>query len=221
MQARTLISDSIPPAKLTDKASRVINWMSEFKVNFLPVLKGKSLIGIVQESDLLDLENEDQDLSEIHLALNETTCVYEDSHIYEAARMMAQFKLDLLPVLDTHSHYMGLITREKLIEHLALGLNVHEPGGIIVLEVNHNSYHLSEIGRICESNDAKVLSLTIHNAPSPHRMRITIKLNIRELTRVIATFERFNYDIHTVIFDAEQMDDFRENFEALVKYLNI
>ncbi|MCB9231733.1 MAG: CBS domain-containing protein [Bacteroidia bacterium] len=221
MHARMLISDSIPPAKVTDKVGRVMNWMTEFKVNFLPVLDGEKLAGIISEDDLIEVESDDLTLAAVPMAFPENTFVFEDSHIYEVARMFALYKLDALPVMDNHSHYLGMITLRDIVEHLSLALNVHEPGGIIVLEVPHNGYHLSEIGRICESNDAKVLSLTVNNSSNPQRMLVTLKLNLRELTRLIATFERFNYDIHNVIFDSEQLQDYRENFEALVKYLSM
>ena len=32
--------------------------------------------------------------------------------------------------------------------------------------------------------------------------------------------ERFDYSIVSVIFDAEQLHDYRENYEALIRYLN-
>ena len=72
-----------------------------------------------------------------------------------------------------------------------------------------------------ESNDAKVLSLTVTNSPNPSRLYISVKLNIREMSRVIATFERFDYTIHNVVFDSEQLDDYKERYENLLRFLNL
>ena len=91
----------------------------------------------------------------------------------------------------------------------------------MILEGTQNSYHLSVIARICENNDAKILSLTVSNSPDPSRLWVTLKLNIRELSRVIATFERFDYKIIRVIFDAEQMEDYQEQYENLIRFLNL
>ena len=44
---------------------------------------------------------------------------------------------------------------------------------------------------------------------------------MRELSRIIATFERFEYEISTVVFDAEQIEDYRERYENLLRYLDI
>ena len=220
MLARDLISDSIPPVKITDPISVVMNWMSEFKVSQLPVLQGDKLEGIVHEDDLLDAPNEEMSLGELRFSTPEQTFVFEDNHLYEVASKMAQYKLDIMPVLDYKHQFLGIATQADVIEGLSRLLNVHEPGGIITLQVPVNSYHLSEISRICESNNAKVLSLSVKTMPNPTQLQVTLKLNLRELSRVIATFERFDYEIANVIFDSEQLDDYRENYEALLRYLN-
>jgi hypothetical protein len=41
------------------------------------------------------------------------------------------------------------------------------------------------------------------------------------LSRVISTFERFEYEIALVVFDAEQLDDYRDRYENLLRYLNL
>lgn len=221
MIARELISDTIPSVKTSDKVGRVLEWMGEFKVNQLPVVNHEQLLGLVTEEDLLDSESEDQPIGAVRLSLPETTCVFEDDHLYEVLKYASSLNLDALPVLRARDNtYLGVITKTDLVEESGRVLNVNEPGGIIVLNIPVRSYSLSEIGRICESNEAKVLSLTVNNSPDPTHLFVTLKLNIRELSRVIATFERFDYDISLVIFDAEQLDDYREKYENLLRYLD-
>ena len=223
MIARDFISDTVPSVKTSDKAGRVLEWMGEFKVRQLPVINHEQLLGMVTEDDLLDCESDDTPIGAVRLSLPETTFVYEDNHIYEVLKVSSSLKLDVLPVLNARdNHYLGVITNTDLIEFVGDILSVKEPGGIIVLQVPYNSYSLSEIGRICESNEAKVLSLTVRSRPQdPTRLLISLKLNIRELSRVISTFERFEYEISMVVFDAEQLDDYRERYENLLRYLNL
>lgn len=222
MIARDLISDTVPSLKTSDNAKRVLEWMGEFKVSQLPVVNNEELLGLVTEADLLDLEEENTPVGNIRLSLPEKTFVYEDAHIYDVIRLMNLLKIDVLPVLKTRdNHYLGIISQTDIIGYIGDVLNVKEPGGIIILEVPQHSYHLSEIARICESNDAKILSLTAGNSNNPANMRVSLKLNIRELSRVIATFERFDYQIMRVIFDAEQLDDYKEQYENLIRFLNL
>lgn len=219
--AKDLITDTIPSVKTSDSASRVLDWMSEFKVTQLPVVNHERLLGIISEQDLLESGIEDEAIGTIRLSLPEQTFVHEDSHFYDVLKMASIMKLDILPVLNVRDNtYVGAITKHDLVQRSAEFLNVEEPGGVIVLQMGFNSYSISEIGRICESNDAKIMSLSVGNASEAGMLSVTIKLNIRELSRVISTFERFEYDIKLVVFDTEQLDDYRERYENLMRYLN-
>lgn len=220
--AKDLITDTVPSVKTSDSANRVLEWMSEFKVNQLPVVNHERLLGIIGEEDLLESDMEDEPIGAMRLSLPEQTFVHEDSHFYDVLKMASIMNLDILPVLSARDNaYLGSITKHDLIHRAASILNVEEPGGVIVLSVGANSYSISEIGRICESNDAKIMSLSVSNAPELGKLSVTIKLNIRELSRVISTFERFEYEISLVVFDAEQLDDYRERYENLMRYLNL
>lgn len=220
--AKDLISDTVPSVKTSDHASRVLEWMSEFKVSQLPVVNHERLLGVISENDLLESGIEDEPIGAIRLSLPEQTHVHEDSHFYEILKMASLMQLDIVPVLSARDNsYTGAITKGDLLRHAAHMLNAEEPGGVIVVGVAQNSYSLSEIGRICESNDAKVLSLAVSNSPEPGKLYVTLKLNIRELSRLISTFERFQYEIPLVVFDAEQLDDYRERYENLLRYLNL
>lgn len=220
MLARDLISDSVPSVKTSDTAFRVLSWMSEFKVTHLPIVNAEGYLGMVREDDLLELEDQDHPLGDIALSVPTDVFIYEDGHVYEVLRFMNEYKLQIMPVLDYQKNFLGVVTQADILNYLGLGLGVNEQGGILVLEMPHNSYSLSEIGRICESNDVKVLSLTLTNAPGPGVMFVTLKVNVRDLSRLIATFERFKYTISTVVFDAAKIEEFRENYEALLRYLN-
>lgn len=223
MIARDLISDTVPSVKTSDAADRVLGWLAEFKVRQLPVVNNEELLGLVTEDDLLDTDSEDTPIGNVRLSLPDTTYVFEDNHLYEVMRMASTMKLDLVPVLKSRDNtFLGVITSQDLIEFAGDVMGVKEPGGIIVLEMAHNNYSLSEIGRICESNEAKVLSLAVTAKPSnPEVLYVSIKLNIRELSRVIATFERFEYTIAQVIFDSEQLNDYQEHYENLLRYLEL
>lgn len=222
MTARQLITDTVPPVKTSDEVGRVLAWMNEFRVGQLPVVNHESLLGLVSEDDLAEIDDPHAPIGAVRLGLPESAFVFEDSHFYEVLKRASINQLEVLPVLSNdHNKYVGLITRRDIVNYAAQVLAVQEPGGIVVLEVAFNSYALSEIARLCEQNDAKILSLTVTNSPNPQKLYISIKLNVRELSRILATFERFNYEVALVVYDAEQLDDYRERYENLLRYLNL
>ncbi len=220
MLARDLISDSVPSVKTSDTAIRVLSWMSDFKVSHLPIVNVEGYLGMIKEEDLLEMEDQDHPIGDTPLTIPPEVFVYEDSHMYEVLRFLAEYKLGLIPVLDYQKNFQGVITQSDIVKYLGDALGVKEQGGIIVLELAHNSYSLSEIGRICESSDVKVLSLTLANSPVAGVLFVTLKVNVRDMSRLVASFERFKYNIVTVVFDAEKLEEFRENYEALLRYLN-
>ena len=57
MIAGELISYEIPPLKPSDTGSKVLQWMEEFKVKDMVVVKSKKYIGMIEETDLLDRNN--------------------------------------------------------------------------------------------------------------------------------------------------------------------
>ena len=221
MLARNLISDTIPPVKTKDPAGTVLEWMGEFKVGQLPILLNSELIGLISEDDLMETDDRNTPVGKVDRSIPPHTYVHEDSHVFDVLQLMSAHRLDVVPVLDDHNGYTGIVTKTDILEYLGMMTSAHEPGGIIVLEVQPNDYSLSEIGRICESNDAKVLSLSITNHPGSMVLHIHLKLNLREISRVIATFERFEYKIAFVFFDTEQLHDYQETYENLLRYLNI
>jgi len=60
MLAGDLITDEIPPLKITDTVEMALDWMEQFKVSHLPVVKNRELIGLVAETDIIDYEHPDE-----------------------------------------------------------------------------------------------------------------------------------------------------------------
>ncbi len=82
-------------------------------------------------------------------------------------------------------------------------------------------YSLSEIARIIESNDAKILSLFVHSWPESTKIEVTLKINRVELGAILQTFNRFNYNIKAIFSEQDDLDDLRERYDSLMNYLNI
>ncbi|MFZ9452268.1 MAG: CBS domain-containing protein, partial [Bacteroidia bacterium] len=64
MLVQELISQEIPPLKLTDSVAKALDWMDQFKVSHLAVTDGRKLLGLISENDLLDSPDAEILLSE-------------------------------------------------------------------------------------------------------------------------------------------------------------
>ena len=50
---------------------------------------------------------------------------------------------------------------------------------------------------------------------------ITLKINRTDLSRILASFSRFGYEIKASFTEAEALDSLQENYDSLMSYLNI
>ena len=90
-----------------------------------------------------------------------------------------------------------------------------------MLELNLHDYSLSEISRIVESNDAKILSLYISSHMDSTKLEVTIKINRTDLSAIIQTFNRYNYTIKASFHQSEYVDDLKDRFDSFMSFLNI
>jgi hypothetical protein len=134
----------------------------------------------------------------------------------------ARLKLTLVPVLNINKEYKGVITQNDLLLRFSELIAAHTPGGIIEIEVGPRDYALSEIARIVEDADAKILSLYVSQNQSTDYLKITIKLNRVDVNVVVNAFERYGYKVKVTYVGESQIDDTtRRNYESLMKYLNV
>ena len=221
MVAVDLISDIIPSLKTSDTGQTALNWMEIFRISHLPIVNNQDLLGLISDTDIYDMNQPEEPIGNHELTLIKPY-VKDDQHLFEVIGLAARLKLTVVPVLDNHSHYKGVITTNDLIKHIAGISSMDQPGGIIVLEMIERDYSLSQIAQIVESNNIKVLSMYITSPAESTRLEVTLKVNTTDLLSVIRTFERYNYDVKTWITTSDSLDRFySERFDLLMKYLNM
>jgi acetoin utilization protein AcuB len=220
MLAKDLITDEIPPLKTSDTGLMAINWMDEFKVSQLPIVQKLEYLGLISDTDILDMNITDEELGKNKLSLIRPF-VFENQHIYEVIKMISNMKLSVLPVLNEHQHYTGLIPASSLIHQFSKLAATTEPGGIIVLELNLHDYSMTQIAQIVEGNDGKILSSYMSSLPDSTKIEITLKINKEDLSPILQTFYRYNYTVKASFHQSEFSDDMKNRFDSFMNYINI
>ena len=134
---------------------------------------------------------------------------------------MALYGLTLIPVLDDEDNYMGSVVLEDLLKFYAESFSFSEPGSILVIDTTRRDYSLSEIARIAESENATILAAFITKNPNSEGIKVTLKLNSLELSRVAAAFERYDYQVSGKFTENDYEDALKSRYDALMKYLDI
>ncbi|MEI8135759.1 MAG: CBS domain-containing protein [Bacteroidota bacterium] len=215
-----LITDEIPPLKTTDTVELALDWMEQFKVSHLPVVKDRELIGLVSETDLLDYNHPDEQIDASKLYLMRPV-IHLQQHTYELVKLMSSLNLTLIPVLDENEKYRGCITLKGIVQNLSTMISVQSPGGVIVLELNQNDYSVTQIGNIIEGNDAKILSLHVSSQPESMKLEVTIKVNREDLSSIIQTFNRYNYIIKASYSQSDYESGMKDRLDEFLHFLNI
>lgn len=220
MIALELITDEIPPLTHLDTGEKALVWMDEFKVSHLPVLKNGNFVGVLSESDILDKMDLDQTLDVLfdHLP---RPFVWASQHIYEVLAAVSEYKISVVPILDSNEKYLGCTTIHQLMQLIANTGSIKDRGGIIVLEMNQIDYSMAQIAQIVESNNAKILSSYIMSTTDSTKIEVTLKINEVDLDRILRTFERYDYVIKASFQKSDYEEDLQFRYEALMNYLKM
>jgi len=97
---------------------------------------------------------------------------------------------------------------------------INQPGGILVIRLKDMDYSLARIAHIVESNDVKILSSYIFNRKDTGVIDLTLKVNREDLSPVIQSLERNDYEVVASFYEATQSDDLKGRYDELMRYIN-
>lgn len=221
MIAQELINHMVPPLKVTDDAHKAIVWMEEFRCNYLPVVDDGELQGFISEEIILESNEIEKSVGSFNLKGKDCT-VSMDSHFFDILRVAGEHKLNMVAVLNEEGKYAGIITVQDVMASFAQSASVQMPGGILVLSMDLIDYSLAEISRYVEENNAKIISSTmVEDTLDKGKIKLTLKINQLDLSRIVATLERFGYRVIGRYQEDARDDDSKERLDMLMKYLNM
>lgn len=221
MLAEEFINQMIPPLKPNDSSQTALNWMEVFHLTQLAVVDERMFKGIIDEESILEKNNPDLPISEYPLSYKDVTVKFS-SHYYDVINLASKNQLELMPVIGEANEYLGVISVNETSVAIAKMFASQGPGGIIVLAMKEIDYSLAQISRLIEANDTKILSVFVtDDAKKDSYIKVTLKLNRVDLTRVVATLERYDYKIIAQFQETDVENYDKDRLDMLFKYLNI
>jgi predicted transcriptional regulator len=218
MLTRELISNSIPYLHKEDKVYHALQLMNDYHVAHLPVVENDSYLGIISEEQLLQSDDEDT-LNELPIT-DGTTSVQANDHFLKAIQTAVVNKLSVVPVVE-QKQLLGLVTYNDLLRNASNFMSLNEPGALIVLEMDNKNYSFNEINRIVESNDAQITQLNTFTDPETGISQITIRVSKLEVSDIISTFQRYEYNVKYYFGEELFENELRTNYDNLMNYLKV
>ena len=219
MYASSLISSDFIPLKTSDTGEDALSIMADYNVGHLPIVNDKQLLGLISQDDIL-LNDISEPVGSFHLSLLQPF-VKADDHIFDVMKLLGQEQLSVIPVVDNDENYLGLITEKKLMEFFAQTASFTEPGSLIVLEMPKQDYSLAQISQIVESEGSVVLSSFVTTDLKTTLVDVTIKVRSLQIHTIIASLERYGYNIKATFQEEDFYSNLQENYDALISYLNM
>jgi predicted transcriptional regulator len=220
MLAAELNSNNIPQLQLQDTVAKALQLVNDFKVSHLPVVAEEKYLGLISEEDLLDVHNKNVVIEHLQRDFISAS-INENDHFLQAVNISNQFQTNIVPVINVEKELIGTISGQTLLKTLGDFSGSQEIGGIVVLEMERNQFTISEISRIVESNDAHVLHLNTTIQPETGLLRVTIHINKKELSAIVASFERYEYSVIHYFGEEKFENDVQSNYLHLMNYLDI
>ncbi len=213
-------SQSLPYLHLHDKVYQALQLMNDNQVAHLPIADGDKYIGIVSEDDLLMVDNDHTELRELQQSFGNVS-VKNNEHFLKTIQLAAENGLSVVPIVDDEEDIVGAVTYNELLRHASEFMSLNEPGGLIVLEMDSNQYSFNEISKLVETNDAQITQLNTSNDSGTGTMQVTIRINKPEVSDIVATFQRYEYNVKYFFGEEHYANELRSNYDNLMNYLKI
>ena len=220
MLAIELNNNIIPRLQLEDTVGKALQLINDFKVSHLPVVSEEKYLGLISEDDLLDAENKTMHIQSLQDDFIDIS-IKENEHFLQAVNISNQCQTSVVPVVNEEKEFLGSISGQNLLRTLGNFSGATEIGGIIVFEMERSQFIISEISRIVESNEATILHLNTTVQPETGLLIVTIHINKKELSMIVAAFERYEYDVLYYFGEEKFENEIHSNYRHLMNYLDI
>ncbi|MDZ7658571.1 CBS domain-containing protein [Fodinibius sp.] len=218
---KSITKSEFEPLRGTDTVEAVRERIKEEKVNALPVVDPttQKLIGQI-DRDQLSRAEDNQRISD--LQMDKVVKIFEGQHIFEGVRLMLQYELNLLPLANKEGTYLGVITKQQILEAISKMLNLEQKGSVLTIEIEPIDFTLSEIVQVIEAEGAKILGLAVENPDNNHEtFEISVKLNLEDISRVTAALKRYGYSVLVESENTVLENDLEYRADELIKYMDM
>jgi CBS domain-containing protein len=217
---RDLVLYELPNLSLKDSGTKALALMRDFHIYHLPIIERDDYLALISEEDILDWDTPEESLSKAEF-LQFRPAAFDNMHPIEAIKIVKEFNLSLIPLLDEEKKFIGGITVENLFNFITNTNSFTQEGGIVILRVSPIEYSLAEIARLAESDNILLQGVLVRQLEESNMLSVTIKTNKTDLRSFIATLERYEYQIEAAYNALLNEETLTDNYNLLMRYLDL
>lgn len=219
MNAEQLISHDLFPLKKNDSVESTLLFMHDWRVSDLPVVESLQVLGFIDANLLADVKGKTS--IQHFITQQPIRIVSKHTHFFDLIRIFSKSNSTTLAIVNDEQQFSGIISLHELM-HLYKQSALSQPGAIITLQMPSRNYTLTELSRLVEMNDAKIIHVHVNQLTEPEgHIEVSMKINTTQVKNIVSTFDRYSYQI-TGVFHAEQVQDESDHrFKILMNYLDL
>lgn len=217
MLVNEYISKDFPEVKDSQTVEYALMQIENYNLTHIAVFQGVEFMGNLSK-ETLEENSPQMKLSELK-EFYELFSIDENASLLDAVQLYHNNLANVLAVLNQKHHFVGFLMLDDVMSGFSAMPFVTEPGSILIVEISNKKLSFSEISKIVESNNARIIGMFV-TAYKDEDARVTIKLSAENLTSVVETFDRFDYNVVYKSFSDEKDELMKDRFEQLMKYLN-
>ena len=203
-----------------DSIQQALEKLQDMLCKELVVLNGDDYIGLVNETILLDAEDDEAPLSSIKINTAPIQLKF-NQHPYDALVMITVYSSTIIPVLDQENKYIGVSTQLDILKAISSIQSQNESGAIIVLAIGLHDFSLSQIAHLVESDNCRILNCATKINLESDNIEVTLKVDKSNINALLNSFLRHNYLILETHNTVAAFDDSADRYQQLMNYINI
>lgn len=223
-----LLEQYISGLELDASLAEAKAWAERTQLNSLIITNEGRFIGMLDAQFLMD-DNFGQELNRLDDYINaypeevqQGAYICVQAHIFNAAEAFSNVLNDHLAVVDHDHNYIGIRSRNDVLEELSEFLNMSQKGTVIDVHIPSKEPMISEIIRLVETEGVHVKTVTVQQPKIEEKhCRLTIKFENEEVSNAISTLERFGYTVYIPDRDLQRDIDFHERANELIRLLEL
>ena len=191
--------------------------MKDHHIRQLPVVRNQDLTGIVTEKDVKEFSPSRAstlDIYEMHAVLAKTTVkevmsanvvtVSPEDPIEKAALILRDRRFGALPVVDSRSSLVGIITTVDIFDVFVEAMGMRTPGSRVSIEVEDRPGAIAEMTQIFKTHGINIISLATFFLKGEDRRRREVVYRLASpdpgaVDRAVEDLRQKNFNITSLL----------------------
>ena len=104
---------------------------------------------------------------------------------------------------------------------MSKSLSIKQGGSILVIKIKPQDYALSELSRVIEYAEAKIIGLLIFEMEGQEDLELHVKLNTSSLANCLSALERHGYHVAQYFNREDSQEDLDSRYANLMKFIDL